>query len=337
MGMIRAFLLLAGLLCFFKPMAQTNDTLRACLDSAILNAKFIALNRSMVPWEEVEAQMHWRAGLAGNVLELRSAFTYLLEQLHDSHGRFFFQNKPIAWYHGDPEPHQQHIDPKIWGAIQSGKHTFQSALLPGQTGYLRVVGMPTGDNTQLAEPILAAICSLQTLGAKHWIVDLRYNGGGNMFPMLAGLSTILGEGEIGGSMDAKGNRFSTWEIKDGDAYYNDLLHADVEKRCPVDSLPKVAVLTSRYTVSSGEVVAVAFKGRPNTRFFGEHTAGFTTETNWQPLPAGVFMSISVSHFADRDGRVYTKFVPVDEEIPFDINADPDADAGIRRALEWLNQ
>jgi hypothetical protein len=128
-------------------------------------------------------------------------------------GGFFFKTNPLPGTHGDPEPHQQHIDPKIWGAIQSGKHTFQSALLPSQTGYLRVVGMPTGDNTQLAEPILAAICSLQTLGAKHWIVDLRYNGGGNMFPMLAGLSTILGEGEIGVLWTPRGTVFLPGKLK----------------------------------------------------------------------------------------------------------------------------
>lgn len=333
--MIRVPFLLLGLFCFFKPAAQVNDTLRACLDSAILNAQYIALNRNTVNWDDVGEQMHWRAGLAGNVLELRSAFTYLLEQLHDSHGRFFYQNKPIAWYHGDPEPHQQHIDPKVWAIIQSGKHTFQSTLLSDNIGYLRVVGMPMGDNTQLAEPMLAAVCSLQALGAKHWVVDLRYNGGGNMHPMLAGLSPILGDGEVGGSMDAEGNRFSTWEIRDGDTYYSGALQADVDNRCPMEVPPQVAVLTSRYTVSSGEVVAVAFKGRPNTRFFGENTAGFTTETNWQALPAGVAMSISVSYFADREGRVYKKFVPVDEEIPFDMDADPTNDAALHRAVEWL--
>ncbi|MBK9338085.1 MAG: S41 family peptidase [Lewinellaceae bacterium] len=264
--MMRTFFLLLCLLRFFEAAAQTNDTLRACLDSALVQAKSIALHRSTVSWEVVEGQIRQRAERAGNVLELRPAFTYLLEQLHDSHGRFFFQNKPVAWYHGTPEPHQQHIDPKIWAAIQSGKHPFQAALLPNQTGYLRISGMPMGNNAQLAEPILAAVCSLQTAGAKHWILDLRYNGGGNMYPMLAGLSAILGEGEVGGSMDADGNRFSIWEIKDGDVYYNTFLNADVENRCPVDGFPKVAVLTSRYTVSSGEVVAVAFKGRPNTRF-----------------------------------------------------------------------
>lgn len=324
--------------CIFLPWknaAQLPDSLRACIDSALVEAKATSLYRNTVNWDTIEAEVNQRAQSAQNVLELRPAFVYLLEQLNDSHGRFFFQNRPIAWYHGEPEEHQQHIDPKVWGVIQSGKYTFKYAMLPNNTGYLRIPGMPMGDNAQLAVPIQAAVCTLQTLGARQWVVDLRYNGGGNMFPMLAGLASLLGEGEIGGSMDATGNRMSTWTIKDGDVLYNDFLSVDMVNACPMPNPPKVAVLCSRYTVSSGEVVAVAFRGRANTRSFGEHTAGFVTGTNWVPLPAGVTMAVSVDYFADREGRVYTKFVPVDEEVEFMPDVAPEEDTGIRKAMEWL--
>lgn len=312
------------------------DTVKACLDSALNTAQRISLYRNTVNWDEVKEQAYWQASLAQNVLDLRPVFQYLLETLHDAHGRFILQNRPIAWYHGDPEPYQQHIDPKVWAVIQSGKYPFQYAMLPGNTGYLRIPGIPMGDNAQLAAPIQAAVCSLQTLGARQWIVDLRYNGGGNMFPMLGGLAGLFGDGDLGGSMEATDTRFSTWTIKNGDVYYNNLLQADVNNPCPGDSLAKVAVLTSRYTVSSGEVLAVAFKGRPNTRFIGEHTAGFTTETNWVTLPGGVVMSLSVSYFVDRQGLVYKDFIPVDDEVEFTPDAAPEEDTGIRRALEWLS-
>lgn len=158
-----------------------------------------------------------------------------------------------------------------------------------------------------------------------------------MYPMLAGLAPLLGDGDVGGSQDATGNRFSTWTIKEGDMLYNDVLRVDMENRCPMEQAPKVAVLTSRYTVSSGEIVAVAFKGRPDTRFFGEHTAGFTTETNWVGLPAGVTMSIAISYFADRQGRVYREYIPVDEEIEFVPDTPIQEDDCIRKALEWLGK
>ncbi|MCB0534768.1 MAG: S41 family peptidase [Saprospiraceae bacterium] len=317
--------------------AQLPDSLHACLDSALNHMKMVALHRNTVNWKDVEAQVSWRAGLAETVMDLRPVFAYLLEQLDDSHGRFFVNNKPIAWYHGSPKPYQEHIDPKVWAVIQSGKYPFQYAILPGQTGYLRIPGMPMGDVSQLAAPIRAAVCSLQTLGAQQWVIDLRYNGGGNMFPMLAGIAPVLGDGDIGGAIDNLNNRFASWDLKDGNVFYNDQQNTNLANECPIATVPKVAVLTSRYTVSSGEVVAVAFKGRPNTRFFGEHTGGFTTVTSWFQLPAGVTMSISTSYYTDRTGVVYKEFVPVDEEIEFVPDDAPDADATIRAALNWLNE
>ncbi len=329
------------LLTFFLPpvfsAAQLPDSLKACLDSAILHAQYISLYRNGVNWDEVREGAHWRAGFSETVLDMRPALQYILEAIHDPHARFFFQNRPIAWYQGEPTPYQKSIDPKVWGAIQSGRQPFQSAMLPAQTGYLRIVGMPMGDNAQLAAPIRSAICSLQTLGARRWIVDLRYNGGGNMFPMLAGVANLLGDGEVGGSFDNDGHRFSTWTIKDGDVYYNDFLSADLENQCPLAEAPKVAVLTSRYTVSSGEVVAVAFKGRPNTRFFGEPTAGFTTETDWTVLPAGVTMSIAMSYYADREGRLYKDSIPVDEPAEFVPDAEVEQDEALKKALKWLEK
>lgn len=336
MKKIRILLFLTLFLSPVFSTAQLPDSLEACLDSAILHAQRFSLFRHTVDWNALREGAKWRAGFSKTVLDLRPTLQYMLDEMHDPHARFFFKGRPIGWYQGEPTPYQQTIDPKVWGAIQSGRQQFQSAMLPGQTGYLRLVGMPMGDNALLAAPLQAAVCSLQALGARHWIVDLRYNGGGNMFPMLAGVANLLGEGEIGGSFDGDSNRFSTWSIKDGDVYYNIHRSVDQENPCPFPEPPKVAVLTSRYTVSSGEVVAVAFKGRPNTRFFGEPTAGFTTETDWKQLPAGVTMSIATSYLADREGRLYKDSIPADVPATFVPDAEPEQDEAIKKALEWLN-
>lgn len=335
---MKKFLLVFFCFSFFytaPAQAQLPDSLQMCLDSAINHVKRFSLNRGRINWDQLRDGMEWRAGLATNVMELRPAFWYMLEELNDIHARFFYQNNAIAWYHGEPTPYQKSIDPKVWGAIQSGRQSFQSAMLPDRTGYLRIVGIPQGDNAQLAAPIQAAVCSLLHQGARRWIVDLRYNGGGNMFAMLAGVGNLIGEGEIGSSLDGGGHLFSYRTIKDGDVYYNDQRAVDMEPLCPIPDTPKVAVLTSRYTVSSGEALAIAFKGRPNTRFFGEPTAGFTSETDWTLLPCGVTLSIGVGYFSDRIGRVYSNPVPVDEEAEFVPDAEPEHDEILKKAMEWL--
>ena len=61
-----------------------------------------------------------------------------------------------------------------------------------QVGDLRIpfipgTGLPATDSLQLA------IAALQDKGACAWLVDLRLNGGGNVWPMLAGIGPLLGD------------------------------------------------------------------------------------------------------------------------------------------------
>ena len=156
-----------------------------------------------------------------------------------------------------------------------------------------------------------------------------------MFPMLEGIAPILGDGIIGGASHYDGKSQSVWKIKDADFYYDDNLAADLPNDCSYKSAPKVAVLTSRYTTSSGEAIAVAFKGRPKTRFFGEKTSGFTTVTDYKPLNKDSAMSISVGYFTDRNGTIYKEYVDADEEVEFNFSEDLSKDAAVSRAMKWL--
>ena len=46
----------------------------------------------------------------------------------------------------------------------------------------------------MSSEIQNSICELVQKGAEKWIIDLRFNGGGNMFPMVEGISNIIGDG-----------------------------------------------------------------------------------------------------------------------------------------------
>jgi carboxyl-terminal processing protease len=106
-------------------------------------------------------------------------------------------------------------------------------------------------------------------------VDLRGNVGGNMWPMLAGIGPLLGEGDdLGEFMNTSGH--SVWVYRSGTAaeVENGKLNAYPSvagEPYHVAGLPNVAVLIDRSTGSSGEAIAVAFRGRADTRFFGQHT------------------------------------------------------------------
>ena len=326
-----------ALLFHFSLFAQVSESLKSYLDGAISHAQTRSLYRGKVDWNATKTEMYRLAKDAKTVEDLSPALKYLLSKLEDSHGRFFYKNQPIAFWYGEPTENQKKIDTKVWNTIQSGKYTFKYAMLEKNVGYLRIPGLPMGDNVKMSEEIRNAVCDLKQKKAKYWIVDLRYNGGGNMYPMMEGLGNLIGDGTVGTVSDFEGKPLSTWKIKDADFYYDDYLAADLPDNCKFGKLPKVAVLISQYTVSSGEAVAVAFKGRTNTRFFGLETGGLITVTDWTPINSDLVASISVGYYTDRNGKIYRNFVEPDEKIEFVLTEDFEKDEGIKSAVKWLRK
>lgn len=72
---------------------------------------------------------------------------------------------------------------------------------------------------------------------------------------------------------------------------------------------KVALITNIATGSSGEVTALAFKGRENTIFIGEKTNGKTTANIIVDLPFGAYMTLSTGFDCDRNGNFYQHIEP----------------------------
>lgn len=170
-----------------------------------------------------------------------------------------------------------------------------------------------------------------------WIVDLRRNGGGNMWPMLAGVGPILGEGDAGAFV-ARG-RASPWSYRAGHAASAGVTTAEVsDPYVLARPAPPVAVLTSRVTASSGEAIAIAFRGRANVRTFGEATAGLPTANVLKPLPDGALLVLTTALEADRTGRPYAGRIDPDEPVPTDWSRfGTDADPPVAAATSWLSR
>jgi carboxyl-terminal processing protease len=200
-----------------------------------------------------------------------------------------------------------------WMLSKVDRHSFLQASRVGAReadlgegiAYIRV---PFWGNTAM-QPVLSDtlqnfIRRRETAGSCRWIVDLRANGGGNMWPMLAGIGPLLGDTIVGGSTSSRGKAY--WKYKDGVA---SLVHEDgrvetlVSATSPVmlrRPLPPVAVLVDSSTGSSGEVMAVAFRARPRTRFFGQPTAGVSTTNQGFRLPDGANMVITIGAYVRGD-------------------------------------
>jgi carboxyl-terminal processing protease len=328
-------LLLFNLACF----GQTN--VKAILDTVLVRAKEVSLYASTVNWDTLQKQTYLKANNAKSIDALKPAFEFLLNQLRDHHGRILraedYSN--LAYFtdyknHRHPDDRIREIS--IWKVVNSPDLKFEYKILRGKIGYLKIVGIgPSVDIEKESQRIRAAVIKITNRKIDKWIIDLRYNGGGNMHPMMAGIAPLIGDGIVGSLVNLSNEKLFDWEIKNGNFIYDGYQAVNLPYEPAFTKQPKIAVLTSRWTVSSGEIVATALKGRSNTKFFGEATGGSTTNTNGEMIGGKIILNISTGIYCDRNRIAYEKNIPVDFEIPFEVITETEKDRCIIEAKKWL--
>jgi carboxyl-terminal processing protease len=180
----------------------------------------------------------------------------------------------------------------------------------------------------------ALLRQLDSRAERGWILDLRRNRGGNMWPMLVATGPLIGEGECCGFVSsAFTNRIS---YRDGAIFQDEQELARIAEPYRPARQPRVAVLTSRYTGSAGEFVALAFRGHPTARSFGTPTGGVPTGNQTERLPDGALIYLTVCHGADRTGQSYAEPLPPDVPVAQEWAAfGTERDPVIAAARAWL--
>lgn len=308
------------------------------LHPIVLKAKETSLYTDKIDWSTVNTTFIELTKDKETVEELKEGLQYLINSLGDKHAAFRStkDHSIIVSYRGKSEPDDRDAD-FVNNVINDLSSKFSYELLDDKVGYLKLVAIGGGDVKEQADFIRAGLKDLKAKGANKWILDLRYNGGGNMNPMLSGLAPLIGEGYIGGAADANNNRTRAYTIKDGQFYDSDRLACEMDAEPTIEPTEKVAILLSRYTISSGELVAVAFKGRDHTRFIGEETAGYTTGNGYEKVTDELIMLISQDVYVDRNKKRYDGKVGVDDKIEFVHTEKKSEDKQIGKAIEWLSQ
>jgi C-terminal processing protease CtpA/Prc len=144
-----------------------------------------------------------------------------------------------------------------------------------------------------------------------WIVDLRRDTGGSMWPMFQAIRAIVGEPPFGSFVDSSGAR-TAW------AYPTSGEGSESGTVTPL-SHPhgSIAVLTSRLTAGAAEAIVVSFRGRAETRSFGEPTWGTPTGSSFYSLADGALLQLTTAFDADRMGVEYRSRIRPDEALPVD--------------------
>ena len=309
-----------------------------------------SLRRDHIDWPHLRKETFARAARAEITVDTYDAVRFALASLDDHHSSFHptaaledLEAKRKASRQPAPEPAQQ---PRPSSPF-TGRYEPEGRLATfgGKTFALVVVTkcFPENDRQFIAYEtnLQLIVADLDQSHPAGWIVDLRGNVGGNMWPMLAGIGPLLGEGDRLGEFFTLDSH-STWKYRDGVA-------AEVEdgKENPYPPVagapyklvgtPKVAVLIDRGTGSSGEAIAIAFRGRQQTRFFGEHTQGASTANDVVKLSDGASMWLTIGVDADRTGKQYMEGFDPDEGIrPSDKILPDDQDPVLQGACRWVS-
>jgi carboxyl-terminal processing protease len=182
-----------------------------------------------------------------------------------------------------------------------------------------------------------AIRGVSTLATCGWVVDLRRNTGGSIPPMLQAVGPILGDGKAVGYRGGDGA--TQWFAIENGALAGMGPATATTGRPPRLRRPRppVAVLTSRLTGSSGEGVAMAFRGRPGSRSFGEPTAGVPTGNAAYTLPDRAEVHLTEAIGVDRTGATYETRIRPDQPVPTDwTRYGTPADPVVAAATRWLD-
>lgn len=312
-------LLISIVLLSFGLTARADDPLDAKkeLTAAIDLLEARHMNSSKMDWPVVQAKALAMLGDATKPEEAYPAIRYVIAQLGEKHTSLRTADEAKALMTGT---RVGNVQPPDWQMPKSN-------LLDDRIGLLELKAVMGPPATQLAYAN-AARAALRTFGERQicrYIVDLRSNEGGSMYPMINGVESLLGKPPYGFWQPANGAPESPWMLKAGMVRDEDIPVSETAQ-----SRAAVAVLIDRRTASSGEMTAIAFKGRPNTRMFGENSAGSLTTNAMAGLPDGASLNISTGWAADRSKRSYRDVIAPDE-------ATPSGQATSYAAIAWLKK
>jgi hypothetical protein len=301
------------------PPAELSPSAAAYLSHALDLMEHLSINRLQIDWPQFRADAIAAAGTAQTPAETYPAIEAAVTALGDHHSRFF---PPGGQQPGTTD------QPPSATSIVSGR------MLDERIAYVFVPGFGGPNPVGRADSTQAVIRALDGAGAEPpcgWVVDLRLDTGGNMYPMVAGLGPLIGEGLAGRFIDPVGVG-STWSYQAGRA-------GSVQVTDPYQlrrPSPPIAVLYGSWTASSGEATAISFRGLPNTRSFGTPTRGLSTGNSTFRLSDGALLVLTTVTMGDRTGRYYGGVIPPDEPVEGAVQPVPgEVDAVVRAAMDWL--
>lgn len=286
--------LLAAVLFSTRVSAQ-KDSIQQYVSRALDIMKHKSVNKSKVNWEELSRITLDDASKARTIKETYPVLEKALRSLDDSHSKFYPEEVVRQYTLGYKATGQEF--PVIDSKMLENRYAYIS--LPN-------IGSFNKDDWNLyINTFYSKVNELQKQKPKGWIVDLRDNYGGMLYPMYAAAAPFFDRKNIVGTKDAEGS-IEYFNYKDGKFYEGSTasqLFQLKEKQPKLIKTP-VAVLVNKITGSSAEFITAAFVGQKNVKLIGVNTQGLTSGNQEYKLSDGSFLVLTIGNIVDRTGKEY---------------------------------
>jgi carboxyl-terminal processing protease len=215
-----------------------------------------------------------------------------------------------------PDSTTVHVRPVVGASRDASLSIGTYALLPAEThrvggdlGYVLLPGTPGADS--FVQAVRQGVAAADAPNVCGWIVDLRRDTGGSMWAMFQAIRAIVGEPPFGSFVDSSGARTAWVYPTEGEGSASGPVTPISHPHGPI------AVLTSRLTAGAAEAIVVSFRGRAETRSFGEPTWGTPTSSSVSSLADGAMLQLTAAFDADRMGVEHRSRIQPDEAMPVD--------------------
>ena len=296
--------------------AQTNltsrDSINVFYDSLFNTLKLDYLYKSEVNWTALESETRDNLNQFSDFKSSLAQTTVLFDKIKATHCQLFYNDTIYtATYNGPTEKDFS----EQWIKKYVTNPSFEVKVLDNNYGYILMPSMNFEDVSpenisKIAQPMYDQIAKIKSNNKlKGWIIDLRFNSGGHVYPMLLALYDFLGNNTVWGELNIKRTITSTISLNNGKYLQNKEVKYSINPAGKLLDKSKIAIITNIGTGSSGEITAIAFKERKNTIFIGENTNGLTTTNDKRDLPFELYMALTTGYDCDRSGKFYKTIVP----------------------------
>jgi C-terminal processing protease CtpA/Prc len=274
------------------------------------------INRANINWVEFRANVQQQGTSAAKIADANETILYALELLNDQTSFLITKQGAVIQYGTactDTNPD-----------VVSGSTEIGYIKIPPFNG--------TGISAAVfAEKMHGEIRDQDLAALKGWIIDLRQNTGGNMWPMIAGVGPILGEGTAGFFVDSNLDQ-KPFGYLEGSSTFDDVPVVTITQPYKLSASigVKVAILVDHATTNAGETVAVAFSGKALSKSFGASTCGRASGNQSFSLSDGSALFLTTSYLTDRNA--VSKQGPI---APDEVVSDPAL--VFTAAVDWINQ